>query len=38
MVASALNGLSVVIEGEGAIVWALLILFAAYVVLTGAIR
>ncbi len=38
VVASALNRLSAAIEGEGAVVWALLILFAAYVVLTGAIR
>jgi formate hydrogenlyase subunit 3/multisubunit Na+/H+ antiporter MnhD subunit len=38
VVASALNRLSAVIEGEGAVVWALLILLAAYVVLTGAIR
>jgi hypothetical protein len=37
-VASALNRLSAVIEGEGAIVWALLILLAVYVVLTGAIQ
>lgn len=38
VVASVLNRLSAVIEGEGAVVWALLILFAAYVVLTGAIQ
>ena len=34
--AIALNRISAVIEGEGAVVWALLILVAVYVVVTGA--
>ena len=36
--AGALNRLSAASEGEGAVVWALLILIAAYAVLTGAIQ
>jgi hypothetical protein len=37
LVARAVRGLSTVVEGEGAVLWALLVLIAAYVVLSGAI-
>ena len=33
-----LRGLAALAEGEGAVLWALLVLIAAYVVLTGAVR
>ncbi len=34
----SLRGLAMLVEGEGAVLWALLVLIAAYVVLSGAIR
>ncbi|HLF27975.1 MAG TPA: hypothetical protein VJG32_16700 [Anaerolineae bacterium] len=36
--AGALRGLARVLEGEGAVLWALLILIAAYVILSGSIQ